>query len=484
MKKITHFKFDKSKDLGENLLFFEKNGQTYECTCGCNGRYIPTGSSIGDYYIKECPSCKTKAIIDFNFNKSSACKERIIKKYITKLEIYNDEFYINQRAIDFEVSMDISIVNNHPHYSISKNGIKITEDKQWIDLRMYYILNKKNKRKLQVDYKVENEKIPFNTCTRTYLHNDSFIEHVMKDLKKITSDSHYSTSLWSVHTKYKYAPDLTLAGYTNIKGNSKELKIMNDIFINKELNPLFNKMIEKIKTLQSSNSPLHFYDFSQTFQYDYNYSNRKYDFNTNFIKFCLEIDNETALLLKDTVGINTLLKFLYDLGYSSDDANKFIIVASRQHVNFSGLYQLTDNIELLKKNNVEIEKLPKDIRIFMNKLQLLSNISNINRDIEYCLNNHDLIIKSFQYYCGAEKVTKYIKNNSDDFFKTLSLMSIDIVREKLIPCEIFINKKQVENIIAFINENKKIIKIYTKDNIYTDVNEIENILSDIEKKGE
>lgn len=483
MKK-THFKFDRLKNLGENFLFFEKYGQTYQCTCGCNGRYIPKNSSVDSSYIKECPSCKTKAIITFGFNKNSAGKEKIIKTYMNKLEICNDEFYINQRFMEFEINMEISIVNNQPHYFISKNGIKIINDQEYSDLRMYYILDKKNKRKLKTDYKLKKEKLPFNTSTRIYLHNDSFIDHVNKGLKQVTSDMYSNTNLWSIHTKYKYAPDLTLAGYTYLRGNSKELKIMNDIFINEKLHPLFNKMIEKIKILKSNDNPLYFYNFSYIFRYDYNYNGRKHIFNEDFIKFCLEIDNETALLFKDEICINDLLKFLYDIGYSSDDANKFMIVASRQHANLNGLYQYRDNIELLRKNNVEIEKLPKDIRIFMNKLSLLTNISNNNKDIEYSLNEHDLIIKSIQYYAGAEKVTKYIKNNSDDFFKTLSLITVDIVREKYIPCEIIMNKKQVEDIIVFIDRDIKIIKkIYTNNKIYTDINEIEKVLSDIEKGG-
>lgn len=467
------FTFDRKKELGENF-YINNYDNSAICTCGYHKK--PDSNQN-----KECPSCKTKAILSLRdarpgLNEYSIC-------YLEYLHFDNDGFEIKTKEIKIYVNLITVVQNNIAVYEIDKDSLK-TEIKDRIDLKFYYTINKKGNYAITSEYFYKGSKYPFNTSNCPSLYGTSLITNeVFNNLRKICLER-YSNDIWKIYSYYKNAPELIRNGYINFKANVSEIRMINSLLKNEEFKDDFEKLIQQYEYISEGNT-IYYNDFANVYALrHYYYDPHQYDIN--FIRYIMSIDNESLkhITINERYTYATI-KTLYYLDFNSEEANNFIALAIRQKASLRELFdeKLIDIINVYKKHNIKIEKNPKDIRIFIDKLTLLKHFyTYVYNDKMQYIEDTLLKMKILRYENKIKEIAEFIVSNRDDFFSAATELAIEQKTKDVEFGLLYKDEQKIKDCLLII-DNKKIIKILYKNEVYDTTQLINDFLLEIQEES-
>lgn len=480
MQRFSH-EFNKNKEVGENFYIYAFSSNNYRsgiCTCGHYDEELKSK-------IPECPNCKTKAII--NINCSNPGINTYSNRYLNYLNFNNDEFILDCKKINVEINFETFVENNMPIYKIVKDSLKINIE-DLVNLKFYYTTNKKGKVSIKSEFYVLGEKKSLLSYNCPSLYGSLFInDKTSSELNKINIERYSSLDIWKIYSYYKNAPGLIKNGFTNFSGSVSEIRTLNALFNREEIKPIFKDIIEKYKYItKNGNKCIDYYDFQNIYGIKRGY----YDpvlFDNDFIKYVLSIDNGLLRELYDKSKNDTsvLLNILYGLKYSVDEANNFLNLVIRQN---ASIYNFCDNktmqiIRLFEKYGIEIEKNPKDIRIFIAKLTLLKKFDNyVYYSNTYAIDNSSLGMRRMGYEEKSEEITKFFSRNANDFFSAIVELAIEKSTKDIDVALLIKNNTAVDDCLLILNDKDKIVKILYEDNVYDNEESIKDFLLEIENE--
>lgn len=465
---LFSYEFNKNKDLGENFYIYEYSDNSGICTCGHYDEQIEI--------VTKCPNCGTKAIIEIKCHKPG--KDYIEKKYIDNVKFNNNEFNLKMRNIIIRLKFNTTVKNNLPVYKIDKDSLDIkTED--CIDLKFYYTKNKKDKLTLKSEYYIKGEKEPFNSRNYPYLYNTVFLNDQIKNELVKVSIERYASDIWKIYSFYKNAPDLVMNGYINFSASVSEIRKINALLINENSNSIFEDILSQFKYIANTKSTLKYNSFESIYKKE-----GKENFDVDFIKYILKLDKDLLKeLYSKTTDLYYLMNILYELNYNTEEANNFLNLIIRQNCSLYKFdMKMLKIIRLLNEYGIEIEKNPKDIRIFLEKITLISkfNENHYIYNFNIALNYKSLYLKKPSYDDKMEEIIKFLTANNYDFFKTVVEL---LIETKNLEMDIYLllkDDKAVKNCLVITDKNDKIFKILYKDETYEKKEDIEDFLTMIE----
>lgn len=479
MKEFS-YEFDKNEKLGENFFIYETSHKSCICTCGYYNDELPEK-------IKECPNCKTEAII--NICCSNPISYSCDRSYLDYLKFDNNSFSLLCKKVSINLCLNTVVKNNMPAYKIIKDSLSL-ETREWVDLEFYYTLNKKNKYTVKTKYFINGEKEKFLSSNSISLYGTLFADdEVSHNLKKINIEKYSSLDIWKVYSYYKNAPDLIRNGYVNFAGSVSEIRDFNDLFTRKEIKPIFADMIEQFRHVTNNKrGSIDHYSFQNIYGIKESiYCPAYYD--NDFVRYVLSIDNDILKrAYSETRYIATLLRVLHKLNFNTEETNNFLELASRQK---ASLYDLCDDkiieiIKLFEKYGIKTDKNFKDIRIFIAKIKLLMQFDTYSYyNVPENISGTYLYKKKMRFEEKVEKIIKFLTENKYDFYPTIINLAIEkSERSGLDFAVLHKNNKEIENCLLVINSSNEIIKILFADIIYDTKEEIDEFLAKIEEQEE
>ena len=472
---IFGYEFNKNKDLGENFYIYEYEYKSGICTCGHYDENIETKDVLC------CSNCGTKAVISISNSKPG--KNDYKKKYLDYLKFNNNEFNLICNMIYFDIDFKTSLKDDIPIYKIKKDSLKICI-KEEVNLKFWYEKNKKNKYVLKTKYyyRGEEKRLLANYCPHFYdlaFYNDK----IRSEIIKINYERYSSLDIWKYYSFYKNAPNLVRNGYINISASASEVKQLNSLYSNVDINPIFKDMIDCYEHVAKQQKYLLYYIFKDLFSKRTNEYELIYDID--FIKYILSLDRD---LLKEIYSISTnnisiILNILYELNYSNEETNNFFNLVLRQNAQLYSFnkYDILELVTLFNKYGIEIEKNPKDIRIFIAKMNLLTRFGNYYGygNDRIVLNNRTISLKKLRH-SKTEEVIKFFANNNYNLFE----MAVEILLEdnQNYMAKLLKYDNEIDDCLLLLDDKDNIVKIFYKNETYKTKEEIDMFLTEMEEE--
>lgn len=470
--KEFNFEFN-AKTLGKHYFIIEQYGNSGICTCGYHNEDITK-------IMEACPNCGTKAIIYLRIT-SFGDYYSTYQDTLQYLAFNNEEFQFKKIQYEICVSLKTVVINNKPAYKIAKDTLSMKQTKE-IDLKFYYKINKRGVRTLASEYYENGEEIRLMADNCPTLFNTSLLSpEINEQLINISIEQYYSRNVWKIYSYYKYAPDLIRNGYTGFKGNATEMRKLNQLFKNKEINPYFDKMIEIYKAVFNNLDQIDYCRIKRIFSItDSFYEPEKY--SSDFIKFITEINPETlSEINRNTADVNCVLRFFYELGFTSEETEKVLQLAIRQK---ASLYEICnsrtmDTVTVMKEFGVTVDKNIKDIRIFLAKLKIFRKVDTYSYNLMQNIPGNNIYkTERLNYQNKLKSIFSVFSKYTEDVFMSFFELVMDRRKENFDISLLYKENDVIEDCFVCTDSDLNVCRIYYKDLIISSKEEIEEFLSE------
>lgn len=441
----------------QNFIFNynEDDEAMSKCTCGF----------ITNKPESSCPKCNT----------NMSCR-------IYQEDIAIKDYYVKEYSFD-SLKGVIKLVELEAMYDSANKEIII--DQKQIDFVFKYELNKSNRYTYKPEIIIDGESF---RMLKSDLEKYGFgatpysIRNKISDFGGIESNysQNFQDTLWSINNKYKHCPDaLKLGIYEGYDYELASLKSWN-IFI-KELNEKDLEYLKKYANSENRNgSKLYIYNIRDFFT---NYRNDKEKLYRHIdilleLKSMPEFNTDNNILPYSWRDARDVAEFMVNSHFTIDELKELFDLAHRQaydiganHYNVKRVYRVLNNA------GMPIDKKPKELAIYMNKMKKLIDMNNnhFSCTIEYndnmlsILGEYDISIIKRIYekfsYKGLDKVLfdRYMKNKMAPLYLKFPVNK---------------DKYESSNAIAFFDAEGNNVRNTKKENIIAILTEDDRYLED------
>lgn len=453
----------------KNFIFnYENEGVVLSrCTCGFTSTKIQGHGS--------CPKCNT------------SMSARLYNEDITEENDFLSEYHFDK------LKGSVKIVRLSCYYGSKEKDIII--DKNEIEFVFKYELNRLKNYKYKPEIIIDGESTRF-LKSEVEKYRFGSTEFSVKDKLsgfvgvETNGYSCLHETIWSIHNKYKHCFDaLQLDIYEGYEYSLDSLKAWNSF-----LKTLNEKDLKYLKLYAKSNNTrgrrLYIYDVRRFFnQYGDNKEKvyRHIDILTD-LKSKREFRGDADGLPYSWRNPEEVADFMVESTFTFDEIKELLALAERQAYNMAGNnYNMKRVYGTLNRIGLPIDKKPRELAIYMNKMQKLIDMNN-NRNI--CLIKYDEDMEPIR----GEHREEIIKRIYDNFgYKGLDkILFYCYMKKKMSP--LFLSypidkdkRHSTEDIAFFSCEGKnvrysykeEIVAILTEDNrLLTEEEEVQTYITE------
>lgn len=437
------------------------NYRIVKCTCGYETRT--------DDLIKKCPECGTTRVKDL------MSYTRDTTQYITSYDFTPEKASIKHRTISYYADSD---------------NLQLDIETSDTEFVYEYVTNKKGTKKLAIKKIKDGEEsrlLKADLYAYWYGCTDDKIKEAIKTINGIENSDYnmLAVALWGIQNKYKLCPDaIAKRVYEGYDYNLDSLRKWNDF-----IKTASSKKLEYIKKYISVSN----YRNSNPYIYIItNYFDDKDEekvFKT--IDLLIELDRSKAIIdnrFPDRWrNLQELSSFMVTTGFTLEELLKFVELADRQAYDLrSNAYKIFRIYRELSAIKMPIDKKPRELAIYMSKMEKLLNLTDgcspspikLDGHIFKHKKSHDIIKKVYDVagYKGLDELLFNCLMGQNIKFGFLY-----IPYQEKIDKTIYNKVKYMTSLIFYkgaMKEKSTINCLITKDNqVLTDKEEIKEYIS-------